>query len=358
MPIDYRTLNQGFVVEGRFVALPLSMWDECLPLAPDASYITALAESPETGLIYGATCGTECHLFVTGTRGSAGGTLDLGTVPDAQRIPSLAVTGTRDGRDQLLAAVNRPTGCALVCAEVSFSRDVIQEPSFYQPSVEAMSEHDGHRWFTVSAGREGAVRLLRDDGLFRYVNASGQLEEQEKLPEDARPASPILSCGDASGLRWLDDAGRAHGVGIDATEPRRTACGSPPARDCTAICGFRNGALIAEANGTVHHADFSAGEVTEAGRTVLPDIQCMAALPDGRLYGMCGTGIGHFFRIDLGSRESHDLGAVASVIATKRYGLEFGCALTGIQGDIFFGENDRGGHLWLYMPAQRSDSLI
>jgi hypothetical protein len=34
----------------------------------------------------------------------------------------------------------------------------------------------------------------------------------------------------------------------------------------------------------------------------------------------------------------------------RRYGYEFGDAVTGRDGEIIFGENDNGGHLWLYYP--------
>lgn len=34
----------------------------------------------------------------------------------------------------------------------------------------------------------------------------------------------------------------------------------------------------------------------------------------------------------------------------RRYGYVFGDVVTGRDGEIIFGENDNGGHVWLYFP--------
>ena len=84
---------------------------------------------------------------------------------------------------------------------------------------------------------------------------------------------------------------------------------------------------------------------------MLPDVQCMCILPDGRLFGVCGQEIGYFFKFDLTSCEVEDLGAIASSLESRRYGFEFSTMFTGQNGEIYMGEVDRGGHLWLYFPA-------
>jgi len=51
-------------------------------------------------------------------------------------------------------------------------------------------------------------------------------------------------------------------------------------------------------------------------------------------------------------RESvRNLGVAISVLNRRRYGYEFSCAVTNRDGEIYFGENDRGGHLWVYFPT-------
>ena len=58
--------------EGQFLALPLAVNDESLPIDPDESWITALAVSSCGRRVYGATRGAACHLFVAYFKGAAG----------------------------------------------------------------------------------------------------------------------------------------------------------------------------------------------------------------------------------------------------------------------------------------------
>ena len=50
------------------------------------------------------------------------------------------------------------------------------------------------------------------------------------------------------------------------------------------------------------------------------------------------------------SREVADLGVAVSLFERRRYGYVFGEAVMGRDGEIIFGEDDDGGHLWLYFP--------
>jgi hypothetical protein len=49
-----------------------------------------------------------------------------------------------------------------------------------------------------------------------------------------------------------------------------------------------------------------------------------------------------------------NIGVAASILERRRYGYEFADAVTGRDGEIIFGENDNGGHLWLYFPRIRA----
>ena len=76
----------------------------------------------------------------------------------------------------------------------------------------------------------------------------------------------------------------------------------------------------------------------------------MAATLDGRLFGWCGDEISRLFCFDPARREIRDLGIAVSVIERRRYGYVFGAAAVGRDGQIFFGEDDDLGHLWIYFP--------
>jgi hypothetical protein len=45
-----------------------------------------------------------------------------------------------------------------------------------------------------------------------------------------------------------------------------------------------------------------------------------------------------------------------SLFQRRRYGYVFGDAVTGRDGEIIFGEDDDGGHLWLYFPRIQAAS--
>ena len=60
------------------------------------------------------------------------------------------------------------------------------------------------------------------------------------------------------------------------------------------------------------------------------------------------------FCYDPRSREVANLGVAASVIERRRYGYQFGDAVVGRDGEIVLGEDDLGGHVWLYFPRIRA----
>ena len=79
----------------------------------------------------------------------------------------------------------------------------------------------------------------------------------------------------------------------------------------------------------------------------------MAVTHDGRLFGFCGEGIAKLFTYDPSARTVELLGAAVSVIERRRYGYVFAAAATGRDGQLFFGEDDNLGHLWIYFPSIR-----
>jgi hypothetical protein len=76
----------------------------------------------------------------------------------------------------------------------------------------------------------------------------------------------------------------------------------------------------------------------------------MAATLDGRLFGWCGEGIARMFCHDPAAGELRDVGCGVSVLQRRRYGYQFAAAAVGRDGQLYFGEDDDLGHLWLYFP--------
>ncbi|GAF94387.1 unnamed protein product, partial [marine sediment metagenome] len=116
-----------------------------------------------------------------------------------------------------------------------------------------------------------------------------------------------------------------------------------------------------EATGSIYLADAASGTIfsycdtrekpVELGRTPLTPVKCLTATCDGRLFGFCGDQIEHLFSYEPASGRIDDLGIALSVLGCRRYGYQFKAAAPGPDGEIYFGESDRGGHLWVYFPS-------
>ena len=96
--------------------------------------------------------------------------------------------------------------------------------------------------------------------------------------------------------------------------------------------------------------DETAGFSGPLGTAPLAPVGPMAVTFDGRVFGFCGDEIARLFCLDPAQKKVSPLGGAASVIEQRRYGYVFGDAVTGRDGEIIFGENDNGGHVWLYFP--------
>ena len=100
----------------------------------------------------------------------------------------------------------------------------------------------------------------------------------------------------------------------------------------------------------------AAGKVRSLGKvTNYRGVKGCAVTCDGRLFGISGRegDVGHLFCYDPDEHELRDLGLIASVLAERVYGFQFSCSVVGRDGQVFFGEHDRGGHIWLYLPSVR-----
>ena len=124
----------------------------------------------------------------------------------------------------------------------------------------------------------------------------------------------------------------------------------PELRGATAVSAAGGRMLWASPSGHIHAWSFSLKSVDHLGHIGLAPVSALAGLPDGRVYGFAGNEIAHWFRLDPGAAEARDLGVAVSVLSARRYGFEFSAILPGPGGELYCAENDRGGHLWLYLP--------
>ena len=218
----------------------------------------------------------------------------------------------------------------------------MQEPGFGRPAPVLLAEGSDH---TVAG-----LALLGDrvavwgNRRVRLVNHDGSRADLADLP--APLICPAVWLDGA--YWWLDKAGSLIGLGLDGnllsvglTVPLRS--------DRVVLCAWGE-TLLAAAHGVLYDLAPRQNRCESLAQAPLPEVQCLAGLPDGRAYGVCGHGIGHVFRVDRDPARCVALGAAATAVGHHRYGFEFGPAVATAEGVIFLGEHDRGGYLWAYYP--------
>jgi len=113
----------------------------------------------------------------------------------------------------------------------------------------------------------------------------------------------------------------------------------------------RGGRLYtADGDGHLFSFDEAKGFSPRLGKTMLSPMGPMAVTLDGRLFGFCGPEMAKMFCYDPGLGKVTNLGVALSVLERRRYGYVFGDAVVGRDGEIYFGEDDNLGHLWIYFP--------
>lgn len=339
-----------FIREGAMVAFPTCFPGATTPIPHEESRITAL-DAAANGTIFGGTGGRQAHLFVAGFHGLTGAVFDFGMPSGATGCAAVCC-----GASGVVAFVNGPRGGRAVGAPlVAVSQDLIQEWGFNRPQLQDLGECVPGEAVTHAVRDEsrGMVVGAASGHLFTLDFASSKIQVVGEVPAAGRIA---FSPGGAAYGR--DGADYLWRFDPKAGSLRRQAVRLPAgAWDQPLAWAKDNRAGLlytADRDGRIFSFDEAQGFAGPVGKAPLAPVGPMAVTLDGRLFGVCGEEIANLFCCDPKSREVTNLGVAASVIQQRRYGYEFGDAVTGRDGEIVFGENDNGGHLWLYFPRIRA----
>jgi hypothetical protein len=338
-------LGHQFVREGMMVAFPTCLPGMTTPIPLDESRITALDINSE-GHVYGGTSGRQAHLFGAAFHHLTGIVLDVGVVAGCTSTAAVCC-----GASRTIAFVNGPQGGrAVAVPHVRLAEDWIQEWGLAPPKLEELGE--------CVAG-EGVVHAIAvppgemvvgatTHHVFTVDVASGRIGVVGEAPGRGQLAVGHASVfgqdeGDARLWRFDVGSGRIHRAAVHLPDGEWTGT-LRWARD-------RNSGLLftADAAGRLFSFDESRG-FRLLGKVHLAPVGPIAVAPDGRLFGFCGAEMANLFCCDTRSGHVANLGVAASVLEKRRYGYQFGDAVTGRDGEIVFGEDDNGGHLWLYFP--------
>ena len=339
-----------FVKEGTMVAFPTCFPGASIPIPGDESRITCLDITPD-GIVYGGTSGRATHLFVAMFHGATGIVFDRGAVPGATSCAAICC-----GHHRFLACVNDTEGGRIVAGGLdSLPFDLIQEWGFSRAPFQEIGR----------VGREPILHAVTDSSknsligmtasrLFTIDFNPGKIEQVGEISGQGR-----IAIGSKGGVFGQDGPRHLWRWDTGSRKLQRRAVELPEGLwDNTSMFWARdphNGLLYtADGRGNLFSMSEEHGFSPALGQTMLAPVGPMAVTFDGRLFGYCGTEMSKMFCYNPNAKTVTNLGVAISVIERRRYGYVFGDAVTGRDGQIYFGENDDLGHVWIYFPRIQS----
>ena len=344
-------LAHQFVREGTMVAFPTCLPSMTTPIPHDEAHITAL-DIHSNGHIYGGTSGRQAHIFAAAFHGLTGVVFDTGGVSGCTGTAAVCC-----GASRVIAFVNGAQGGrAVALPYLDLAQDWIQEWGFEAPPLKDLGACvPGEA--VVHAVRTSSGKMIvgvTTRHLFTVDVDSGAITVVGEVPGRGH-----LAMG-AQHIYGQDDRNKLWSFDVAAGKLHRSEVDLPEGEWSGSLRWARNpvtGLLFtADAGGRLY--TFDEKHFRQVGRTHLAPVGPMAATPDGRLFGFCGEEMANLFCWDSNGGAVTNLGVAASVLEKRRYGYQFGDALTGRDGELVFGEDDNDGHLWLYFPKLRPTDRI
>ncbi|MGO9241512.1 MAG: hypothetical protein ACLQBJ_11945 [Bryobacteraceae bacterium] len=342
--------HHTFMGEGTMVAFPTCLPGMTVQFPLDESHITALAAAPD-GTVYGATSGRRSHLFVASLHWLNGIVFDLGMPAGATHAAAVCC-----GDSSVFAFVNGPRGGRAISAPLLdlAPQDLIQEWGFERPELTDHGEcipGEPVVHAVMDASRNTIVGITS-----RHIFTMDPASPKARVLAEA-PGSGRLAAG-AHGVYGRDDGDSLWRFDAASHSLERRAVKLPDGFGDHALMWSTNHGdsllYTADAHGNLFSFDQSHGFSPPLGRTPLTPVGPLGVTFDGRVFGFCGDEMAKMFCYDPATRQIANLGVAVSVIERRRYGYVFGDAVTGRDGEIIFGEDDNGGHVWMYFPRIRS----
>lgn len=343
--------HHTFMGEGTMVAFPTCLPGMTVQIPLDESHITALAAAPD-GTVYGATSGRHCHLFIASLHWLNGIVFDLGMPAGATHAAAACCSDSG-----FIAFVNGAGGGRALSGPLLdlAPQDLIQEWGFERPSLTDHSECVPGE--TVVHAVMGASRKTIVGTTTHHIFTMDPASFKVRVVAEA-PGTGKIAVASRGGVFGRDEVASLwrYDPASQSVEHKAVKLpdgfGDHPPLWAT---DHHSGVLYtADAQGTLYSFDERQGFSGPLGRTPLAPVGPMAVTFDGRLFGFCGDEMAKMFCYDPAAGTVSNLGVAVSVIERRRYGYAFGDAVTGRDGEIIFGENDNGGHVWMYFPRIRA----
>jgi len=340
MPFDY--LESHIVREGTLKILPL-------PIPPEECGITSLVVD-KTGRVFGSTAGRRCHLFLWDPKEKKH-IVKIGTIDTACTKSSLAIVS--DG--SILLGIKPTSG------ESPLYRYVPGYSSNHLEKLAVPVRGEGIAVLAADSDASCVYGLSSITGTFFYFdNKTNYVKVFEPLDEHNLFSEVLVVTPDGDvygGCRWTEIFRYDH---INE-QIQRTIIVAPSLagrkmynRISMLIFNQKDGYIYGgtSSDGLLFRFSPNLKEVISLGKPLaVPSIRCCVVTPNGDLYGIGGKEMCHLFRYLPDKCDMRDMG-ILSVASPRHWdGYEFDAAVTGLEGEIYFGENDRISHLFIYYPA-------
>jgi|APSaa5957512622_1039677.scaffolds.fasta_scaffold43719_1 hypothetical protein len=349
-----------FTREGLMVALPLCFPGQSEPPPAGETAIKVMALNGYTDTLYMGTEGEKAHLLAGLIHQDTGVVHDMGTIPDATSVDALSVLG-----EDVRFLASGPDGARLYKTQRCIGSFLIQEWGLPRRPIEEVAvvlEGEGIGHAVASADGSECVGVSAESGqVFRTDTQTGETRILGEL--DKRGKFSRRLCVDKSGRVWgtCGNAGLwTLAPGSDEIEklPQRIPCAAGREQHTQVsawavdpVTGMVYGGT--RPDGFMFSLDPHTRHMVALGKPCRQDlITCLTVGHDGRVFGMVGTAedIGHFFCFDPEERSLKDLGIPVSTLTTRQYGYHYACAVTGVDGEMYFGQHERVNYLWVYFP--------
>jgi hypothetical protein len=374
-PTTARALHQKkrgtFVSEGTFLCRRLRYNSQYLSLPDGSSAITSMAAA-EDGVIYGATSGECVHVFAYNPRPPFD-TVALLAKLDGETDCRRAMVWEREGAvlvgTRCTGAPSKgwPGGALYRITGMPFYFDAVQEwPRGFGESEKLCVPVQGEGIAALVIDRaRGRVYGLSDKTavLFSYdleskkVKKYGSMDPLWHFSENLllAPSGDVLTT--AAGNRLVRfDAITEKITLLDATVPTFPGR-SLYARIDSHVWDPRSRVFYIgdKADGLLYTLNPETLETRLIGKpTDRIRVRAMAAAHDGRVFGIAGAegDIAQMFVYEPGEQQVRNLGIPMATVEERHYGFEFDSAVTGRDGQIYFGESEWTSHLFVYFPSQ------
>ncbi|MFH1743419.1 MAG: hypothetical protein ABIH23_30820 [bacterium] len=345
-------VHGAFVKEGKMAAFPTCFPGVTVPIIADESRITALDIAPD-GLVYGGTSGRKSHVFVGMFHGVTGAVFDMGALEAKENCTAVCCS-----EKNVVVCANGADGGSIFAHQLqTLPFDLIQEWAF--------SRHPFNDLGTIGKG-ERIAHAVTDRARTKAIGIS---EKHLFTVDLEHPQVNVVAEISGRGRVALGPKGCVYGMDDGDTLWCFDPMGEQFSRSAVplpegdwdglshqwAMDTGRGILYVADAAGRLFSFDAVKGFSRSLGQVIAAPVYAMAVTFDGRLFGICGEGIGRLFCYRPKCGELTDLGVPVSVIERRRYGYSFADAVVGRDGEIIFGEDDNQGHLWLYFPRISAD---